>query len=104
MLRAIGGPVDSAVARIAEPSVIAAPRHDQVQSAHGIARHAPGEGLAARDAGIVERPAFAAVGGFEDAAAETGDVEDSGGIAQDVGGGGLRHAVVLDTPGAPAIV
>src|ERR1019366_7053823 len=104
MLRAVGGPVDSAVARIAEPSVIAAPRHDQVESAHGIAHHAPGEGLAARDAGIVERPVFAPVGGFEDAAAEAGDVEDAGGIAQYMGGGGLRHTGILYAPGASAIV
>ena len=36
--------------------------------------------------------------------AEAGDVERARGIAQDVGGGGLRHAVVLHAPGAAAIV
>ena len=104
MLRAVGGSVESTIAGIAEASVIAAPRHDQVESAQGIAHYPPGEGLAARDAGIVERPVFASVGGFENAPAEAGDVEGARGIAQNVGGGGLRHAVVLYAPGASAIV
>src|ERR1035441_8839339 len=101
---AIGGAVERAIAGIAEPSVIAAPRHDQVKRVHRIAHDAPGEGLAARDAIVVERPVFATVGGFEDAAAEAGHVEDAGGIAQNVGGGGLGHAGILYAPGAPAIV
>ena len=62
-----------------------------------------------RDAGVFERPAFAAVGAFVDAAAEAGDVEraridGAGGVEKDEGGGGLFHAVVGFGPGFSAVV
>src|ERR1017187_2474724 len=104
MRRAVGGAVEGAIAGIAEAAVIAAPRHDEVQPTLRIAHDAPGEGLRARDAGIAERPVLAGVRRLEDAAAEAGDVERARGVAQNVGGGGLRHAVILHPPGAPAIV
>src|SRR3984885_3535474 len=109
MLGAVGGAINGAVFIGAVASILRAARDQKIQSAFIIARDAPGERFFLRDAGIFQRPALAAGGGFVDAAAETSDVERARidgacWIEKDEGRGGLVHAVVRFRPGFSAVV
>src|SRR5207248_1394891 len=103
-LRAVGRAVEGAVPGVREAAVVAAARHDQIKRALRITRETPGKRPRAFDAGVLESPVLSSVGGLEHAPAEAGDVQRAPGVAQDVGGGRLRHARVLHAPGASAVV
>src|SRR5439155_6724929 len=104
VLCAVGRAVEGAVPGVCEAAVVAAASNNQVERALRITREAPGKRLRAFDAGVLESPALSPVGGLEHAPAEARDVQRAPGVAQDVGGGCLRHTGVLHAPGASAVV